>query len=357
MYKFFLILFFSVSLQLSSQVNTQLLANSSWVRVKFSMLDGSRYLSENKASILLWKINENTLCEYSHPIFMEWKSCVDFKLEKHEMKTSPESAYQIEKLTADSLIIIQKVNGIDAPDKIKKMWFVNNKLYINKFLKKSENDSIITAVKDFTPSLKKNIISNILDIYVQKEYTHDFSLVGNILIFPKKQIIKIEIDNKEDFQKNKKSIDLFTSTIEKNYYLWNVSGFENFEKVIIPFKYSSKLKKGEGEINSMGISFFDQNYVDYGQDFIVQIRDKKASQKNFSKAIQAIKDSKFDKAIQFFNAAYEYDNTNTDALYNIVSIAIAQNTTDVACTTLKRLKDLEQREGMKLFKEKCSEKE
>ncbi|MFZ4932044.1 tetratricopeptide repeat protein [Chryseobacterium sp. Mn2064] len=317
------------------------------------MLDGSRDLTVRDSNILLWKINGNTLCEYTHPVFLEWKSCLDFKLDKRLMRTSKEAGYQIEKLTSDSLIVTQKVEGIDAPDKIKKIWFVNRSILVEDFLSKNNKDSVV-ASKDFTPSLKRNVISDLLDMYVKKEYSHDLAFEGNILIFPKKQIIKIEINNEEGFQKEQKSIDLFKSTFEKSYNEWDLYGFEKIDKIIIPYKYASKLKKGQGETNSMKISFFGQNNVDFVQKFIVYVKDKKRSIQSFGKAVQAINNNKFDKAIEFFNEAHEYDNTNTDALYNVVGISLAQNKIDVACVALKRLTDLEQTEGTKLFKEKCS---
>lgn len=356
MRNFFLTLFLSISLQFSSQTNTQLLSNSSWVRVKFSMLDGSRDLSQVKSRILLWSISGNTLCEYSDPIFMDMKSCVDFKLDKRVMKTSEEAGYQIEKLTPDSLIVTQRVDGVNVPDKIRKIWFVNKSVFVNNFLNKVKNDSVVTANRDFTPSLKKNIISSILDIYVQKEYSHDFSLEGSILIFPKNQTIKIEIDNEGQLQKDQKSINLFKSTLEKNYYLWDISGFEKFKKIIIPYKYFSKIKNGHTEFSSTGITFFDRNYVNFVKEYTVYIKDKKLSVQYFSKGVEAINKKKFDKAIQFFNQAYEYDNTNTDALYNVVAISLAQNNTNISCSTLQKLKDLEQTEGTKLFNENCLEK-
>ncbi|WP_185290241.1 hypothetical protein [Chryseobacterium lactis] len=317
------------------------------------MLDGSRDLALTNSNILLWKITGNTLCEYANPIFMEWKNCIDFKLDKKVMMTSSEAGYQIEKLTHDSLIVTQRVDGVDAPDKIKKTWFVNRSVFINDLLNKSKNDSVIIATKDFTPSLKRNILSDLITIYVKKEYSHDLNFGGNILIFPKKQIVKVEIDN-EEFQKDQKSISLFKETFSKNYNLWDLDGFDKFEKIIIPYKYLSKLKNGKGETYAEGIVFFESKHANFVKEFSVYVKDKKRSLENFSKAVHAISNNKYDNAIYFFNKAHEDDNTNTESLYNVVSISLALNNTNVACTALKRLKDLEQTEGTKLYKEKCT---
>ena len=354
MYRILLILFLSISLQFSSQINTQLLSNSSWTRVKFSMLDGSRDLSQIPSQFLIWKIKGNNLCSFTDALILDKKSCMDFKLEKELMKTSDLAAYQIEKLTSDSLVIIQKVAGIDSPDKIRKMWFIKSSIVLNNLVKEKKKDSVIIASKNFTPALKRNIISEIFDNYSQKDFSHDFHLKGSILIFPKKQKIEVETENTEQTKASQKGIAFFKTTLEKNYHIWDLTGFENFEKIIIPYDITSKNGNSGNDINTIDILFF--NVSNDTEGFPVSIKNKKLSLDNFDKGVDASNSNKFDKAIQFFNEAHEYDNTNTDALYNIVSISLTQNKIDIACKALKRLKDLEQTEGMKLFKEKCLEK-
>ncbi|MGL6126126.1 hypothetical protein, partial [Chryseobacterium artocarpi] len=88
----------------------------------------------------------------------------------------------------------------------------------------------------------------------------------------------------------------------------------------------------------------------------INIKNRLVSIENYKKGLEAISNQKFDKAIEFFIKAHEYDNTNTDGLYNAQSILLAQNNVSDACIVLKRLKDLEQTEGTKLYNEKCSEK-
>ncbi|MDR6373080.1 hypothetical protein J2795_004269 [Chryseobacterium bernardetii] len=353
MYKFFLILFLSVSLQLSSQINTQLLANSSWTRVKFSMLDGSRDLSQRSSQVLVWKIKGNNLCLFTDALILDKASCMDFKLEKELMKTSDLAGYQIEKLTADSLVVIQRIVGIDSPDKIKKTWFIKSSIVLNNFVREKKNDSIIIASKNFTPSLKRNIISEILENYSQKDFFYNFSSKGNILIFPKKQKVEVETEYKDETKANQKGIAFFKTTIEKNYHLWDLTGFESFEKIIIPYEMSIKNGNRSG-LSTMGIRFY--GFSNDAKEFPVFTKNKFASTDNFNKGMDALNKQKFDNAIYFFNEAYDNDNTNTDALYNIVSISLAQNKSDIACTALKKLNDLEQTEGAKLYNEKCAEK-
>lgn len=352
MYKFFLILFLSVSLQLSSQINTQLLANSSWTRVKFSMLDGSRDLSQMPSQVLVWKIKGNNLCENIDPWFVNRNKCINFKLENNLIKLSDKVFYQIETLTPDSLVVVQRIAGIDFPDKIKRFRFVKTSVLVKKFTDREKSDSIVINSRNVTPTLTKNLISEIMNVYLDKNYTHDFILDGDILIYPKKQEVEVKMDDKKRTRGNQRGIDLFKKTLQNNFNVWDITGFENFEKIIIPYHFYSKAEADSGS----RFAFYNKVSDNEPQKIIVKIKNKFASTDNFNKGMDALNKQKFDNAIHFFNEAYDNDNTNTDALYNIVSISLAQNKSVIACTALKKLNDLEQTEGAKLYNEKCAEK-
>lgn len=352
MYKFFLLLFLSVSLQLSSQINAQLLSNSSWTRLKSKMLDGSADLSKESHNFLVWKINGNKFCENIDPWFVDRNKCVSFKLENNLIKLSDKLAYQVETLTPDSLVVVEKIDGMTFPDKIRRLSFVKTSALVKDFADKEKSDSIVITSRKVTPTLTKDIISEVQSIYLEKNYTHDFTFDGEILIFPKKQEVGVKMDNKKWTSNNQKGIDLFKKTLQSSFKVWDILGFEKFDKIIIPYHFYSKAEAGS--ISSF--AFFNKIPVKENKGIVINIKDRRVSSENFNKGLEAINSQKYDNAIHFFNQAYEYDNTNTDALYNIVSISTAQNKTDVVCTALKRLKELEQTEGIKLYNEKCSGK-
>lgn len=351
MYRFLLFLFLLTSLQVFSQINTQLLSNSSWTRVKSKMVDGSRDLSPESHRFLVWKINGDKICEYIDPWFVDRKECINFKFENNLIRLSDKSVYQIEALTPDSLVIVEKIDGETFQDKIRKMWFIKTSVLVKDFVDKEKGDSIVITSQNVTPTMRKEIISEIWDIYLQKKYVHDFNVDGEIIIFPKKQEVEVKTGNKKQNKNNQASIDLFKTTLQKNYKVWDITGFENFEKIIIPYRFRSQAEEG-----SSNIAFSNRVPDKEIKGIIINIKNKFASAENFNKGLGALKSQKTDNAIYFFNEAYNYDNTNTDALYNVVSISLAQNKTEIACTAIKKLKDLEQTEGIKLFKEKCSEK-
>lgn len=349
MYKFFLIVFLSISLQLSSQINTQLLSNTSWTKVDSKMLDGSRDLSGDLYRFLVWKINGSKVCEHVDPWAVERTKCVDVKFEKNLMRFSSQSDYQIEKLTQDSLIVVQKIAGVTFPDKIRKMWFVKTSALVKDFTDKATGDSIVITSREISPTLKNEFVSEMMESYSKKNYTHDFTVEGEIMIFPKKLKVEVGIGGKKYIENNQKSIELFKSMLQKDYKIWDITGFEKFEKIIIPYRFISKMEEGSGNM-----VFYNRMPLKENKGIIIDIKDKRTSLENFNKGVEATNKQKYDNAIYFFNKAHEDDNTNTESLYNIASISLALNNVNVACTALKRLKDLEQTQGTKLYKEKCS---
>ncbi|CEJ71332.1 hypothetical protein BN1195_03677 [Chryseobacterium oranimense G311] len=346
MYKYISLLFIFILIKMNAQINKQLIDN--WTRVKSSMLDGSRDLSENDERILTWKITNNKLCEYKHPIFEDMQTCMDIKIEGQSIKASALAFYEIEKLTSDSLVVISRINGETSGDKIKKIWFVRTSTFRNEYLSKIKSDSTITASRYFTPTLKKNIFPDIFD-----RYPNDFHIIGNIIIYPKKHIVNIQHENTNQSKKSLESIEFLKSTLEKNYHLWNLEGFENFDQVSIPFNIENETKYIDSFQGATMSFIFFKSELKSQNKIPVKIENKFLSNETFFKGIKAVDDKKLDKAIELFNKAFELNNTNTDALYNIVSISLSKNDVTTACTALKKLKDFEQTEGTKIFNEKC----
>lgn len=350
MYKFLFILFSSFSLQFNSQINTQLLSNTSWTCVNSIMIDGSRDLSFGSNQYLVWKIKGNNLCVQIDPWFIETTKCVNYKIDNNLMKLSDKSNYEIETLTPDSLVVIQKIDGKNFPDQIKKMMFVKTSVLVRNFTDKETSDSIEIISRNVTPTLTKEIITEITDTYFNKKYIHDFMVDGEIRIFPKKQEVDVKINNNKQNKENQRGIDLFKATLKKNYKSWDISGYEKFEKIIIPLIIKSKMEEGYGNV---GFNFKNSNQETNRNAIAVKIKNKSISMENFNKGLNAVNSQKYDNAIYFFNKAHEEDNTNIESLYNVASISLAQNNTNVACVALKRLKELEQTQGTQLFKEKC----
>ena len=83
------------------------------------------------------------------------------------------------------------------------------------------------------------------------------------------------------------------------------------------------------------------------------MEDLRSSDENFKKGIIAYQNKKYEKAIDFFIESYKFDNRKIDALYNISSIYSLLNDKINMCECLKKLKDLEQVEGVKQYNDNC----
>lgn len=349
-----LLLFSSIA---NSQINSNYLTGE-WIKVKNRMIDGSKNVSESFISSKFnkWKISNKKLCIDSEPVNSYEEDCLDYNLENNFMRISLESGYEITKLTSDTLIVIQRINGINEIDKLEKLWFVKSSIVKNHYVNKHANDSILIANEHFTPTLNKNFISEIHKFFLKKNNYPNFNLVGNIIIFPKKEKIELEINNSDDKNviENNIAIDYIKNIIEKTYNDWNLNDFKNFNKIYISFIIKSEsYKNKESSYKGTPIFYFINDVDEIDKIYGIKLEDLKSSGENFKNGIIAFEDEKYDKAIDFFMKSYNNDNRKIDALYNIVAIYSLLNNQIKMCECLKKLKDLEQTEGIKLYNENC----
>lgn len=343
-----------------SQINNNELKYE-WIKVKTQMLDGSRCLSESFSSNKFFrlKITDSKICMDSDPISAEGEGCIDYKLDKNLIKTSPVFSFEIVKLTQDSLIIVEKTKNIEENDKIKKHWFVKASIVRDGFLKTHRNDSIIIATEKFTPTIKENFAVNIHSNFNKKGKYPQFVLMGNLVFFPKKEKLELEILNTDDKDiiQNRKNIESIQLLFEQSYKKWNLNDFKRFNKVSIPIIIKSyKEYIGEGwSSKGTPIYYFINNVADISKIYGPNLENIKLSNENFQAGIKAIESQKFEKAINHFNKSYELDDRNIDALYNIINIYSFQKDIKNECKYLKILKNLEQIEASKNFDKKCLE--
>lgn len=357
MHKYFSIIFLLLTSVVNSQINSHYLTGE-WVNVKNRMIDGSKNISESFSSskFYLWQISNKKLCMDSDPVNSYEESCIDYKLENNFIRTSLEYGYEITKLTADTLIVVERIKGITENDKLKKLWFVNSAIIKNNYISKYKNDSILIANEHFTPTLNKNLITEIHKNFLKKNNYPNFNLIGNIIFFPKNRKLEIEISNTDDKNviENAKGIDYIKTTIEKTYNNWNLTDFKSFNKVYIPFVIKSESYKYKGGgYKGSPIFYYIDNIDDVEKIYGIKMEDLRSSGENFQNGIIAYQNKKYEKAIDFFMKSYEIDNRKIDALYNVASIYSLINDKTNMCQCLKKLKDLEQTEGTKQYNENC----
>lgn len=331
-----------------------------WIKIKVRMLDGSKDVSESfiESKYYRWKFDEQKLCRDSNPVSSINRSCINYNIENNLIRTSDESGYEITKLTQDSLVLVQKINGIVESDKLRKYWFVKSSVIKNKFLDTFKKDSTVIANEYLTPTINGNSLSDMLKDFFSKNSFPVFNLIGNIVFYPQKEKLELEIVNTNDKQVigNQKNIDLITETIAKTYKRWDLNDLKKFDKIYLPFVIRCSHEKFSNGMTLKGcpIFYYMNNVNDTYKIYSISTQDLQLSNDNFIKGIKAIQDNKYDKAIQYFNKSYEIDNRKIDALYNIANIYSYQKDNINECKYLQKLKDLEQTEGIKSYNLKCS---
>lgn len=360
MYKYLLIILLLYTSIANSQINGQYLTGE-WTKVKSRMIDGSKNISESflSSKFYTWRISSKNLCMDSDPINSYEEYCLDYNLENNFMRTSLESAYEITKITSDTLIVVHRIKGINEYDKIEKLWFVKSSIIRNNYVNKHKNDSILIANEHFTPTLNKDFMDDIYKNFIKKNKYPNFNLIGNIIFYPKQRKLELEIINSLDKNviENKKDVDFIKSTIEKTYESWTLNDFNNFTKIYIPFLIKSQSYKYNGGGYKGSAIFYFINNIDFAEKIYgIKMEDLRSSNKNFNNGIIAFQDKKYEKAIIFFEKSYEIDNQKIDALYNIAAIYSLLNDKTNMCDCLKKLKDLEQVQGTKQYNDNCLNK-
>ncbi|MDF0720957.1 tetratricopeptide repeat protein [Kaistella sp. PBT33-4] len=357
--KYYLFILLALSSNfLFSQTIPSFLTNE-WIKVKVQMLDGSKDVSETYSSSKFYRLSfsEKEMCMDYQPINSNGKTCSKYNLESNFIRTSPESGYEIVKLSSDSLIIIERINGVNENDKIRKLWFKKSSLIKKEYSKKFDNDSIIIASENFTPTINKNLILDIAENFRKKNRYPKFNLIGNIVFFPKSESLTIEVLNEKDKSviDNQENIDFIKSIFQNSYKYWNLNGFEKFKKISIPFIINSDSYGIDESYTYKGtpIFYFMNDTKDIEKYYGIKMQDLRDSEASFRRGISLFENEKYDKAIEHFLKSYEVDNRKIDALYNIVSLYNLKSDQKNMCLYLKKLKDLEQTLATNLYNEKC----
>lgn len=354
MYKYILI-FLVTFIQIKSQVNNQLLIND-WTRVKLKTIDGSRDLSEpfSVSQYYNWQITQKKICMKTESIYINPNGCYDYTIDKQILRTTLDSGYRVVKLDKDSLIVVEDIKGKIEKDKVKKIWFVRTSKIIDEYNEKTKNDSTLIATQLFTPTLKKYFLSDEAKDFLKMNTYPSFVFKGNFIIYPKSKKINF-IANEEKINQDK-NFQIIKLAAENSFNDWKLDDFQNFDKIYIPFILESKNEKMKSGMIFKGlrIYFFMDNVTDISKVYGPKMEDLELAQEKFQKAVSYLQNKNYDKAIEFFNKGYELNNSKVDALYNIVSIYSALKDKPNMCLTLKKLKDLEQTDGTKLYNSYCT---
>ena len=327
--------------------------NGTWIEYKSEMKDGSWVLPISKSEINFLKIviKNSKLCMDSSPIYkIDESQCLIFSLEEDVMKTSIKSGYHIEKSSSDTLVICQKIAGLEN-DKLKRSYLVNEKVLFSTELKKRKGEKNIVAMKLFTPKLNVDLESEIVTAF--NNNISNIDVIGSLTIFPSKKVVTSEISY-SSVKSNK--IGIINKVINNTFDKWDLTNFEEFESIKIPFIIRCEYKSYSGATyRGVRVLYFTNTISEF--DYISKYRplsDMEKSNDLFQKGIKAYTEKNYSKAAEYFSKSYKTDPGNIDALYNKAVSYFDGGDKENACKTWKELVDLGQINGIELYKNNCN---
>jgi len=326
--------------------NSEIYGN--WIKLKSEMKDGSKLFSrfERDSTFLEYTISKNKICYNSSPIHKTNQGCLEFTLIDNFIKTSQYSGFIVEKITADSLVISEKIDDL-TDDKLKRTYFVRQEVILSKFKDRNNKNKNIVASKFFTPKTNSTIEKDLNKAF--KNNYSNFELIGNLKIYPKESKIKTQITFST--QKDSSRIKTVKKVFDNSFDKWNLTNFEDYESIELAFVLQSEITK---TYRGIKVIFFTNDLKEFEILYGGKLDDLKKSSEFFQKGIIEYQKKKYDKAIEYFTESYKYDSKNIDALYNKAAMYFESGDLKNACNTWKEISELGQVPARELYQNNCN---
>lgn len=312
------------------------------------MKDGSKLLDKYEdSSYVKYSLDKNKLYINGNPLYDgKNEGGLDYALTDNLIKTSIYSGLLIEKITNDSLVVSEKIDGF-SNEKLKRFYFVREEVLLSKIKKKNKDRKNIIASKLYTPKTKSKIEIELVNAFMLNNFSN-FELIGNLKIYPKEKKVKSQIT----FSTHKDStrIRILKKIFDNSFEKWNLGGFEEYESVELPFVLKMEYTHF---FRGIKLLFFTNNLNDINKAYGTRLEDLKNSSVLFEKGIKAYQKKKYIKAVEFFSKSYEINPKNIDALYNKAAVYFEFGDIENACIVWNKISELGQVEGKKLYKNNC----
>ena len=345
------LLYLILSITIFSNINAQIKKTDllgSWMHIKTEMKDSSELITVYKDYIKHFDITfEKKKYHTNYYLAQKFQNSTNsYNLKKNKIVASKHYALEIEKLTKDSLVIVEEMEGLDD-DKLKRHYLIKKEKIFNEEKAIHQGLNKITANPYYTPLFIDNI-KLYLNRGLNKNHTN-LDLKGIIKIYPKKSNVKTIITFRDKiglYQENR-----IVELLNNSYHLWDLKYFENYEEIDIEFVIIMT-RKGE---NSYGLKIglltnsFNQLRGLYGLTY-TQITD---GNKYLNAGFKDYENKDYRNAIKNFTKSFESNPTLVDALYNRALCYYETEQYLNACIDWKTLSDLGQKRAIKLFNENC----
>ena len=325
------------------------------------MKDGSKPFKKEKYFFKDYCIsvdkNNYYLGEISEILAKKSNTTIKYSLLENKLITSPQSSLNIDKLTADSLILTQNISQTDDKD-LQRYFLVPLKKMVNEKRSEQIGKDTLLANSFILPEFKNSNKNHrtIRNISKTNPFTKNpilnFRFNGYILLDVKNKKVKA-IANKYDEQ-FKKKVEEQLRLLDNSYKNWNVSGLQNFKFIKIPFAFIHYFEKKE-DLESSGnlLNLYSSNYDDIFVTAEIGLSQLEESGIFFNSAVAAYQRKNYVQSISLFKKAYEINNGYLDAYYNYAEINFIHGSKVEACSTWFFLKNEGQKIAERDYNQKC----
>lgn len=321
--------------------------NGDWIKYKIEMKDGSslidRFLTDS--SYVNYTFKKFQMCTNGNPTHRVNESCFPFSLYQNFIKTSSTSGYEIDRVKNDTLILCERINGMEN-DKLKRFYFVREQKLFNQ-IKKEKGESKSQAANEFyTPTLKSSLTLELNKAFKKKH--SNFKARGIIIIDLKNKKISalINYSNTNDSSK----IERIKKVINKSYKLWDLNKFKHLDKLEMPFVLKDEKTK---TFRGISMKFFTDSFYQLDHFYGGDTRVIQKAGEYFNNGIRCYQNKDYENSIKNFTKSYELDPKNIDALYNRAAIYYEAGKLELACKDWNELSELGQKRGIELLKNNC----
>ncbi|WBX77961.1 hypothetical protein PG911_06815 [Tenacibaculum ovolyticum] len=132
--------------------------NGDWIKYKIEMKDSSnlidRFLTDS--SYVKFSFKKAEMCTNGNSTHKVNESCFSFSINKNFIKTSSTSGYKIERLKNDTLILCERINGMEN-DKLKRFHFIREQMLFYKIKEAKGKYKNQIANEFYTPTLRSSL--------------------------------------------------------------------------------------------------------------------------------------------------------------------------------------------------------
>ncbi len=347
MTKNILLIFLIITIKLHCQKINISELNGDWIKYKIEMKDSSslidRFLTDS--SYVKYSFKKSEMCNNGNPTHQISEVCFPFSINQNFIQTSSTSGYEIERIKNDTLILCERISGMEN-DKLKRLYFVREQKLFNEIKEEKAGSKNQTANKFYTPTLKSSLMLELNKAFKNKHSNFKVKGVITIDLKNKKIITVINYSNTSDSSKVKR----IKKVINKSYKLWKLNRFKHLETLEMPFVLKDEKAK---TFRGISMTFFTDSFYQLDHFYGGDTRVIQKAGEYFNKGIKSYQNKDYENSIKNFTKSYELDPKNIDALYNRAAIYFKTGELESACKDWNELSKLGQKRGIELLKNNC----